>query len=371
MTTYQVTRCPNCQTSFRVTDDHLAAYRGKVRCGRCAFVFQATDHLLSTPAGETASESAATTPLPVTQPPTATATEPAKMSASAPKAPVTPETTALVVPALVTPEVDTTPDSDPLGLDVDQPEPLPTPVPTTQNVDDPVMAQLEQEAYAAQAEPSLTGDSLNQLVEELHQRVKAEERERDSATNSDTATASAQPLYRPILTAEDEALLQVKPKPSPLRWLWLLPISVSMLALAFQIALHYRSALAVSLPGLKPQLESLSALVGESVPLPRESSYLRTEWSELTLVPGFEHLVQVNATLRNHAPFEQALPYLELSLSDESDKIVARKVFAPDQYLPKGEKHHLLTAHGDMRVYLQLDLGQLKTTGYAINWFYP
>jgi predicted Zn finger-like uncharacterized protein len=35
------TRCPDCDTTFRVTDDALAKANGQVRCGRCASVFNA------------------------------------------------------------------------------------------------------------------------------------------------------------------------------------------------------------------------------------------------------------------------------------------------------------------------------------------
>ena len=36
-----VTRCPQCQTSFKVTEDHLKIANGAVRCGSCLHVFQA------------------------------------------------------------------------------------------------------------------------------------------------------------------------------------------------------------------------------------------------------------------------------------------------------------------------------------------
>src|SRR4051794_38388785 len=35
------TRCPDCDTTFRVTDDALKRASGQVRCGRCASVFNA------------------------------------------------------------------------------------------------------------------------------------------------------------------------------------------------------------------------------------------------------------------------------------------------------------------------------------------
>jgi predicted Zn finger-like uncharacterized protein len=40
------TRCPNCQTTFRVTPEQLKARAGKVRCGQCQTVFNALDSLL-------------------------------------------------------------------------------------------------------------------------------------------------------------------------------------------------------------------------------------------------------------------------------------------------------------------------------------
>lgn len=43
----QVTRCPHCHTSFRVSDEHLEAAAGVVRCGSCLQVFKATEHLVN------------------------------------------------------------------------------------------------------------------------------------------------------------------------------------------------------------------------------------------------------------------------------------------------------------------------------------
>ncbi len=40
----RATRCPHCQTSFRVTDSQLATARGRVRCGACLEVFNATEN---------------------------------------------------------------------------------------------------------------------------------------------------------------------------------------------------------------------------------------------------------------------------------------------------------------------------------------
>jgi len=47
------TRCPQCQTVFRITAAQLKARDGKVRCGRCQHVFGADQHLLRKPARST------------------------------------------------------------------------------------------------------------------------------------------------------------------------------------------------------------------------------------------------------------------------------------------------------------------------------
>ena len=42
----QYTRCPQCETAFKVNQKMLSMAHGKVRCGACLKVFQATDYLL-------------------------------------------------------------------------------------------------------------------------------------------------------------------------------------------------------------------------------------------------------------------------------------------------------------------------------------
>lgn len=44
------TRCPHCETTFRLTAAQLKARDGQVRCGRCQQVFQADRHLVERPA---------------------------------------------------------------------------------------------------------------------------------------------------------------------------------------------------------------------------------------------------------------------------------------------------------------------------------
>ncbi|WP_166263337.1 DUF3426 domain-containing protein [Marinobacter caseinilyticus] len=44
-----LTRCPHCDTRFRVTDEQLGVAKGKVRCGNCMNVFNALEHRQESP----------------------------------------------------------------------------------------------------------------------------------------------------------------------------------------------------------------------------------------------------------------------------------------------------------------------------------
>ncbi len=44
-----ITRCPSCQTSFRITGEQLKVAAGAVRCGACLRIFQADDEIIQVP----------------------------------------------------------------------------------------------------------------------------------------------------------------------------------------------------------------------------------------------------------------------------------------------------------------------------------
>lgn len=96
------TRCPACETVFKVVPDQLKVSSGWVRCGRCAEVFDAATHMLA-PVGAPTHPTAPKLPVPVSgpvrpppsvQPPVAPVVAPVTASrpALAPKTPVPSDT---------------------------------------------------------------------------------------------------------------------------------------------------------------------------------------------------------------------------------------------------------------------------------------
>lgn len=148
-------------------------------------------------------------------------------------------------------------------------------------------------------------------------------------------------------------------------------IAASVL-LCLQLTFLYRTEISAEVPGARAILESACQSLGCQVPLTQKGEFLRTEWSELTYVPDHPSLVQLSATLRNHAPYPMAYPFLELNLKDSDNHVIARKVFAPQAYLPEERQHmNVFHANSELKIILPMELGTLKSAGYSLVWFYP
>lgn len=166
------------------------------------------------------------------------------------------------------------------------------------------------------------------------------------------------------------------PPPLPPRpgvaWGWVVASVMATCVLLGQLAYQYRTEIGSQVPGARSVFKSICENAGCSVPLPTKSEHLRTEWSELTFVPDHPNLIQLSATLRNQAPYPQAYPHLELSLKDGEEHLLARRVFTATDYLSKEDLAlGQFNANSEVKVFMQLDLGQLKSSGYSLLWFYP
>jgi hypothetical protein len=159
-----------------------------------------------------------------------------------------------------------------------------------------------------------------------------------------------------------------KPSHRPFRWV----AAVLALILAGQGVFHFRGELAILAPGLRPILETFSHLVGGPLPLPRHAEQVSIEASDLQTDLARGRLLVLNTTLRNKAPYGQAYPSLELSLTDTRDRVIARRIFSPQDYLPaEAAVLPAFQPNADVAVRLWLEAGDLGAAGYRLFVFYP
>jgi predicted Zn finger-like uncharacterized protein len=390
------TQCPACQTRFKVSAAQLAAADGLVRCGRCAHVFNAKDHFLAPPApsAEPATQPAQTPQAPAPQ-------------AIAPRAPAP-------MPEQPIGEIDDfeleVPDFDPqtAALPNDPLQNYPEDIGAIEQPNGPssedVAAFQQALNQALQQAPGNTpiGNPFADLGDEpiatpeVSAPAPVPEHQEDDGevpaifdTRRTVAPQEEKPEHTPEPAPESEAAwmppvqteaaVTQPPEDAPVKrrspWLTAVLVLLSLiglLLLAGQLVYINRTLIAAQAPQLRPALEGVCKQLGCKVPLPTDQEYIRTEWSELSFVPEHANLVQLSATLKNHALYPQALPVLEVTLRNAENQVLIRKVFTPQEYLkPENRKLQHFPANSELKLTMRFDVGNVHAQGYSLYWFYP
>jgi predicted Zn finger-like uncharacterized protein len=171
---------------------------------------------------------------------------------------------------------------------------------------------------------------------------------------------------------EDIGTTEAPPPSRKRAFAWAAAALFALGLLVIQAAYVFRGELALSQPGLRPQLEELCSQFGCDIPLPRKADLVGIEASDLHPDPQQKNLLVLAATLKNRAPFAQAYPHLELTLTDTRDQPMVRKVLAPTDYLAETTDLHAgFAANGELAVNLRLDAGDTGASGYRLYLFYP
>ena len=323
-----ITRCPECRTAFRVHRHQLEARGGQVRCGACGAVFDARAELevLEPPAPESVGE----------------------------------------------PEPFET-------LDLDLSQPLSTTNPIVVAATDALDPRAADPVSFVEELAEGTAPSL---------RAPAPEHEADSVAASATPAPVVSPgdptLPPPSLAPafeEPPSLAEAPPEaaePDPFDFgaprraqrrrsaLWALAGVPLVVLLAAQAAYHFRAELAELQPWTRPWLEAACDRIGCAVGLPKHASLLTVESANLEAEGG--DVLTLYATLRNRADFDQALPSIELTLTDTREQAVARRLVTPREYF-KGTDARI-AANGEIVLKVPFETVGVKAAGFRLEALY-
>jgi predicted Zn finger-like uncharacterized protein len=159
------------------------------------------------------------------------------------------------------------------------------------------------------------------------------------------------------------------------RWLWAGAAALAALAIISQFGYRFRAELGAAAPQARETMRALCRPFGCEVPLPRRPELMSIDSSELQADAKREGLIVLNAVIRNRARFPQDYPALELTLTDEADRPVLRRVLAPMEYLEQARRDELVRqgiaggTEAVLRVFL--DTSRTRATGYRLYLFYP
>lgn len=301
-----MTRCPACAALFRVSAAQLQARQGRVRCGRCSAIFDGFRDLT---------------------------TLPEKAPAEVTRAEVTERLEA------------TSPSQAPLPAAHDASSTLRFPETP------PVPAGFQFEPIAAPASDAATSP-------------------RASGVSSLTETRTDPgPSAIPPLGADARFLEQAHAaRRRGLRG-WALGSAFLAVALTAQATYFYRGELAAHYQPLRPLLVTMCEALECVVPLPQRPKLVNIEASDVQNIdPARPGVIELTATMRNHADYVVAYPALDLVLTDTRDHTLARRVFLPREYLdPARDAKAGLPAKAELTIRLALDTGELGAAGFRLD----
>lgn len=350
------TRCPNCQAMFRVVADQLKLRGGLVRCGSCRHVFDAIGSLsyvedaAAAPAGDRSSAAApsgAPSVAPVVAPiPAPSALAPAATPGSRSEAPAA----ARPVPVAAAARVEITPAPTARAADAPRAKaPVAAPPPEPR---DPLAIQTllatndearpdatsplpqEVEVIAVEAAPAPRDPLTAELPRDAVARTAASESWAGVA--AEVATNDAPERTRRGRASEDvapePAFLRDERRPRGFSIVFGGGSALLVALMLVQLAVMFRTEIVTRFPQWRPQLATLCDLYGCSVGWPTRPELLAVIGTELQAVPGTD-ILELTAVVRNRAGFRVALPAVEVTLTDTTNRPLARKVFAPVDYL--------------------------------------
>ena len=390
-----VTRCPACNTTFKVVRDQLRISDGWVRCGRCSHVFDATLDLHEAP---DAVPAAGTAPPPAaisesSEPPeppekpsgeSRPADEDADLSDDEP-GPVDAPAASTSAPAPATlpvhgivadelwsdfeanePEWRPPPSSLPPFPDIDlnlaappsPPPPPPPPLPALRLKARELTASASDENEKHEAAQDRDQVQMQKALRRA--RIKsakiASARARDERT---AAKASASSMVREA--SEPDATVAALPAPHgdaeedseriplfdnekprregaafwqrrPVR-LGLRGVAVlAVLLLVVQVLRHERDGIVARQPNLRPALASLCQLSGCELAALRQIGDIVIEGAAFAREKSGNNDYRLSFTLRNGATVPLAMPAIELSLLDTQERAVMRRVLTASDY---------------------------------------
>lgn len=342
------TRCTACGTIFRVVQDQLRVSDGWVRCGRCAEVFDAREQLFDMDRE----------PPPVWPAPgTAAIEQPAEAGQPAHTAGNTVPDDELVVP-------EQPPESDAW---VAEPE-APQPIEAAQEEPEPDIVEYIEPHFDEAPTTSPTQRSEPPSIE-LDPPPDVVLAPRLAEMAADPADAPSPAVTEKATTPEfvRRAQAQQRWQRPGVRVALGLGCALLFGMLAAQFTWQFRDALAAQYPAAAPTLRAACESLGCKIQPWRHIEAISVEQSALSQAGSGNHY-KLALTLRNKSAQELALPWVDLSLTDASGQLVARRMLSPADFNLKTDR---VAAHAEHPLQLVFGSGDRRITGYTVEIFHP
>jgi predicted Zn finger-like uncharacterized protein len=357
------TKCPQCGALFRVVADQLKLRGGLVRCGQCRAVFDAIGSLTYVDDGALAQSRTVSA-----------ATRPADTSARAreehaARQAVGPSTTLRIHPiAPATLAGHVAPRTEPLAK--------PPGEPAAVRRRAKAAARARGDAHAPSGAATMPDAGVPTLLAPGAHAGAGPPPAAEGIEVIELAALPAEPLEDEGRAAEPLPSFRRPRRTTPRGFSIVFGGGSVLLALlaATQLAVIFRSELMVHWPQTRTSLVDLCGVFGCTVSWPTQADQLAVMGTELQAIPGTDAL-ELTAVVRNRAGFRQALPAVEVTLTDTLNRTIARKVFTPADYLassgePSTRIQEGLGPGSDYTIRIFFEARGLAPAGFLVYPFY-
>ena len=364
------TQCPFCQTVFRVAGDQLKLRDGLVRCGNCHEVFDGNAHLLpDLPDGGNHNWPAVPQPILPTVTPKIARANAAAPNYGAPPADVLPDAEELK-------EIEAAWELPPSAADAEPAIPEDETGSEIEPGDDTLMIESEE------PQAPVPMDDFDAVLLPMHQSSAPHDDASDieqSEANADTDADAGNDdldedeMDEPAEQPEFILAAQRRQRRARIRHVLMIVGSVILFFAAVAQGIYLeRNRIALAAPRLKPLLIAACQPLHCTVGLQKQIDQLSIESNELQAATPDQPALTLSLLLRNRADAALAWPDIELTLNDDDEKALIRRVFTPTEYLPAGQSVEAgMAGNSEQAVKLSFTLTQAVASGYRVYLFYP
>jgi predicted Zn finger-like uncharacterized protein len=183
-------------------------------------------------------------------------------------------------------------------------------------------------------------------------------------------SASPPPVTRIEYAAPMPGTARVPPAPRRVpTWIWVVASTLLLVLLLAQTTYFLRDTIVSRLPQTRPEFVQACAVLGCTLSLPKNLDLLQIVGSDLQTEASGR--LKLTLTLGNRAGHAQAWPVLVLTLTDQRNRPLARRSFAPSEYL--GDPQRIaagMPPRSEQPLSLPLTVDNLAPMGFDLQLTY-
>ena len=149
-------------------------------------------------------------------------------------------------------------------------------------------------------------------------------------------------------------------------WAVLFGLLLAILA-GLQSVYYLRTSIAAEYPQFKPYLVQACAALQCEISLPKNLDFFALDDTDMQEDYEHKNVIKFSSLLINNAPYTQAYPNIELTLTDTADQPVLRKLIKPSEYLTsKTNADAGIHSREEMRINLSINVADIAVAGYRV-----